>query len=85
MGKKEKLKKWYEDHKDGVNEVIVAGKIILLVGVGYVAGSKISGRLVDIGMARCHDLGIIKYFDPDTNLEVTASEAINVMKRINNK
>lgn len=85
MSKKEKLKKWCEDHKEGVNEVISVGRFVLFVGVGCIAGSKISTYLTSVGMTRFHELGVIKFFDPDTSLEVTASEAIDVIKRLNNK
>ena len=83
--KKAKLRKWYEDHKEGVNEVICIGRCVLFVGVGYIVGSKFNNHLASLGMARAHDLGVIKLFDPDTNLEISFDEAVEVMKRLNKK
>lgn len=77
-----KLNTWWDRNKNKIKAVAVSG---LCGTVGYIVGSKFCEFKTAYGLEVFHENGIIKFFDPTTNLEVTAAEAINVAKRTFNK
>ena len=80
--KKAKIKKWWTENKDRIKKGGVRiGYLTLGTGVGYYLGNKICETKTGYGIERAYFNGIIKFFDPETNLEVGADEVIDVMKR----
>ena len=82
---KRTFKEWREDNKDLIDKIAGVVYIAGFIGLGYVVGGRITELSVDNGLERCHNLGIIKFFNPSTGLEVNPNEALNVMKEFVNK
>lgn len=61
---------------------------VIVVGTavgGYVVGYKYAAFLTDLGIDILNKGGVIKFFDPETGLEVHGDEALKVIKNFNKK
>ncbi len=76
-----KIKNWYEEHKDGIKAGLsTAGGILLSVGAGYVIGKKVTRNALGIGAMRCYDKGLMQFVNPETGAKITVAEALELAK-----
>lgn len=72
-------KTWFGKNKGKICAVAYTAAVAAL---GYLIGDKYSELRIAKGLQKVSDRGMIKYFDPDTNQEVsmeTALDALNEM------
>lgn len=77
--KTSKLRAWWNRYKYHIQAF---GICAALYGGGVCVGNYISNYQQSVGTLRLHDKGIVKYFDPDTGMEVNIEEACEVVKRV---
>lgn len=79
--KTNKMKVWFEEHKDELkSDVIKLGCYALGFGLGYFVADKISDLKYGAGIQIAHQVGFIKFFNPSTGLEVGAEEVSKLMR-----
>lgn len=78
---KQQLKEWFNKNKEQVK----AFAIVTGVGISsYILGASINNLKCTGGIQSMRADGVIKFFDPETGLEVkTTKDACNVMAKIN--
>lgn len=79
--KTSKVKAWWGRYK---YHILGFGAGIGAFGYGCLMGNYVSNYRRRVGELRLHDKGIIKYFDPETGMEVDVDEACKVVKRVFN-
>lgn len=75
----EKIKDWFEEH-----EMSITKWCAYTVGFsfGYVAGKRILTTRVATGLEVAHAIGVIKFFDPSTGVEVKdLTKVVKVLKK----
>jgi hypothetical protein len=81
-----KLKGWYEENKGEIKRDLSK---LMWYGFGFVVGGVAASKLGDLatsaGLCRAHDEGILKFFNPFTNEEISVDEAGKLMYQLAKK
>ena len=82
-----KTKEYVVAHSDKIGGELVrlgyytAGAAIAGLA-GYYIGQKLTIANIETGMAVIHDRGIMKYFNPETGLEIGVNEATKLINEL---
>lgn len=77
--KKEKLKVWFDEHK---NDIKMYTCYAVGICFGYFAATKISDYKFATGLSVLHSEGIVKFFDPSNGTEIGIKKACDIMKQM---
>lgn len=74
-----KAKEYLEENKEGIIHgcIFAAG-----IFVGGLAMDKISDVRFGMGLLHLHDVGLFKFFNPDTGVEIGVQEALDIAQKI---
>ena len=89
MGKRiDKIKNWAKENKDEIigvcGGIAAATAGCILMVTGYKLGHAECDLRTSLGLMRMHDSGFLKFFNPETGLEVNVEEATKLIKESNN-
>lgn len=81
--KKMDIKKWYEENKEDIK--YETAKIVWWTvgcGVGYILGTNIATSRIANGYKIFHEVGLVKFFNPETGIEIGVEEACKISSEI---
>lgn len=82
---KNKFKEWYGEHKEGIkSDVVKITYYAVGFGVGCFTMKQLSNLQIAASLSILHTKGIIKFFDPETGLEVGLKRACELCKNLKN-
>lgn len=70
-----KIKEWYRDNKDDIKQkAVIVGCTTAGLSVGWILGRKYSSTVFGINMFTANADGVLKFFNPETGLEMNIME-----------
>lgn len=80
--KDNKVKAWFAEHKDDINYHLERIALYTFgVGIGYGMGKFMSTYKTELGLRAAHEMGFVKFFNPETTGEVDVFECVRLLEQ----